>query len=158
VLFFLVAPCVVAGVLPWWISHWDGPGPIGPLDRARVLLGAALVLAGLTVLVRAFARFVHEGIGTPAPIAPTERLVVGGDYRYVRNPMYVAVVGIVLGQALLFASVPLLVYAVVVWLVTASFVRWYEEPTLADRFGSDYATYRASVRAWLPRLRPWTQP
>ncbi|MDP9219457.1 MAG: isoprenylcysteine carboxylmethyltransferase family protein, partial [Actinomycetota bacterium] len=93
--------------------------------------------------------------GTPAPVAPTERLVVGGDYRYVRNPMYVAVVAIVLGQALVFGSVALLGYAVAIWLFMASFVRWYEEPMLRRTYGADYARYCDAVRAWWPRLRPW---
>ena len=77
--------------------------------------------------------------------------MVGGDYRYVRNPMYVAVVGIVLGQALLLASVPLLAYAAVGWLVMASFVRWYEEPVLHETYGSEYDRYREAVRARWPR-------
>jgi protein-S-isoprenylcysteine O-methyltransferase Ste14 len=67
------------------------------------------------------------------------------------------VVGIVLGQALLLASLPLLVYAVVGWLVMASFVRWYEEPVLHETYGPEYDRYREAVRAWWPRLRPWTQ-
>ena len=156
VAFFLVAPCVVAGVLPWLVSGWSMSEPSG-VGWVRVAAGGALILGCLVVLVRAFARFVREGLGTPAPVAPTERLVVGGDYRFVRNPMYVAVVGIVLGQALLLASIPLLAYAVVGWLVMASFVRWYEEPVLHETYGAEYDRYREAVRAWWPRLRPWTQ-
>jgi len=106
-------------------------------------------------LIRAFARFVTEGRGTPAPVAPTERLVVGGEYRFVRNPMYVAVVGAVLSQAMIFGSLPLLVYAAVVWAVMAAFVHWYEEPVLLERYGEEYQRYRHAVRAWWPRLRPW---
>ncbi|MDP9240977.1 MAG: phosphatidylethanolamine N-methyltransferase family protein, partial [Actinomycetota bacterium] len=102
--FFIAAPCVVAGVLPWWISDWALARPHGWVATVRLVAGSALVLVSLVVLLRAFVRFVVEGIGTPAPVAPTERLVVGGDYRYVRNPMYVAVVAIVLGQALVFGS------------------------------------------------------
>lgn len=153
--FFVSTPCVVAGVLPWWISGWPLRWPDSWPALVRVVLGAALVLAGLVVLVRAFVRFVDEGIGTPAPVAPTERLVVGGDYRHVRNPMYVAVVSIVLGQALLFGSVALLVYGIAGWLVMASFVHWHEEPVLRRRFGSEYEIYCHSVRAWWPRLRAW---
>ena len=107
------------------------------------------------VLVRAFARFVVEGRGTPAPIGPTERLVVGGDYRFVRNPMYLAVVSAVFGQAMIFGSVALLLYGAVVWAVMAAFVRWYEEPWLRERYGQEYDRYCAAVRAWLPRLRPY---
>ena len=95
------------------------------------------------VLVQAFARFVHEGLGTPAPVAPTETLVVGGLYRYVRNPMYLAVLATILGQALLLGQPVLFGYAFVVWLAFASFVRFYEEPHLTQRFGQSYRAYRA---------------
>jgi hypothetical protein len=96
--------------------------------------------------------------GTPAPIAPTEYLVVGGSYRYVRNPMYVAVVAVIVGQALAFWSMGLLGYALLVWLLTAAFVRWYEEPVLHERNGASYELYCKSVGAWIPRLHPWTRP
>jgi protein-S-isoprenylcysteine O-methyltransferase Ste14 len=106
-------------------------------------------------LVRAFARFVMEGRGTPAPLAPPDRLVIGGDYRFVRNPMYVALITAVLGQAMIFGSVALLLYAAALWAMTAAFVHWYEEPVLLKRYGDDYQRYRRAVRAWLPRLSPW---
>lgn len=119
------------------------------------MAGCALVLAGVVLLARAFARLVSEGLGTPAPVAPTERLVVGGDYRYVRNPMYVGVEAIILGQAVLFGSVALLLYALVSWLGMAVFVRYYEEPVLLSRYGDQYAQYCRSVRGWWPRLHAW---
>jgi protein-S-isoprenylcysteine O-methyltransferase Ste14 len=124
--FFVVAPCVVAGVLPWWITRWNRPTQPTWLAVVSIVVGCALALAGLVLLVRAFVRFVSDGLGTPAPVAPTERLVVGGEYRYVRNPMYVAVEAIILGQAVLFGSLTLLLYAVVSWLGMAAFVRYYE--------------------------------
>jgi protein-S-isoprenylcysteine O-methyltransferase Ste14 len=96
-----------------------------------------------------------EGLGTPVPVAAPERLVVGGVYRYVRNPMYVAILAIVVGQALLLGQLGLLLYAAGIWLITASFVRFYEEPALRRRFGADYEAYRRAVPAWWPRLRPW---
>jgi len=114
-----------------------------------------LLVAGLIALIRAFARFVVEGLGTPAPVAAPERLVVGGAYRYVRNPMYVAVLTAIVGQSLLLGRLGLVLYAGVVWAAVAVFVRFYEEPTLARRFGADYEAYRRAVPAWLPRLRPW---
>jgi protein-S-isoprenylcysteine O-methyltransferase Ste14 len=106
-------------------------------------------------VVSAFVRFVVEGFGTPAPVAAPDRLVIGGLYRYVRNPMYVAVVACVFGQALLLWQPALAVYGAVVTAVMAAFVRLYEEPTLARRFGADYDTYRRAVPGWWPRLRPW---
>jgi protein-S-isoprenylcysteine O-methyltransferase Ste14 len=153
-LFFVVAPGVVAGLLPWWLTGWRA-GELGSFWLPVRVLGAVLLLVGVVVLVHAFVRFVLEGHGTPAPVAPTERLVVGGLYRYVRNPMYVAVLAVILGQAVLLGRPVLVLYAVVVFVAVASFVRWYEEPTLAERFGRDYERYRAAVPAWWPRLRPW---
>jgi protein-S-isoprenylcysteine O-methyltransferase Ste14 len=82
-------------------------------------------------------------------------LVVGGDYRFVRNPMYLAVVMAVLGQAMIFGSRALLIYALAVWAIMAAFVRWYEEPVLLERYGDQYQRYRQGVRAWVPRLHPW---
>ncbi|MDT5322922.1 MAG: hypothetical protein QOF25_74 [Mycobacterium sp.] len=102
------------------------------------------------MLLHAFGRFVHEGLGTPAPIAPTEHLVVGGLYRYVRNPMYLAVVATIVGQAFALGRFGLLWYAAGVFVVIALFVHGYEEPTLSRRFGEEYARYREEVGRWLP--------
>jgi protein-S-isoprenylcysteine O-methyltransferase Ste14 len=154
-IFFVVAPGVVAGLVPWVISGWQVAGPMSPFVIIRMTTGAVVLLVAVVVLVRAFARFVVEGGGTPAPIAPTERLVLGGDYRFVRNPMYLAVVTAVLGQAMIFGSLPLLLYALTVWAIMAAFVRWYEEPQLLERYGDQYQRYREAVRAWVPRLHPW---
>ena len=106
----------------------------------------------------AFARFVRDGLGTPAPVAPTERLVVTGAYRHVRNPMYLAVLAAIVGQGLLLGQPRLLGYAGVVALAVVSFVRLYEEPTLERQFGAEYEAYRRAVPGWWPRLRPWTGP
>jgi protein-S-isoprenylcysteine O-methyltransferase Ste14 len=152
--FFLLAPGVVAGLIPWLLTRWQAREPLPYWGPMRVL-GAILLIAGLIALIRAFVRFVMEGLGTPAPIAAPERLVVGGVYRYVRNPMYVAVLAVIVGQALLLGRLGLLLYAAVAWLLVAGFVRWYEEPTLTRRFGEDYEAYRRAVPAWWPRLRPW---
>lgn len=152
--FFLVAPGTTLGLIPWAITRWRFEEPTAYWMPLRVI-GALLLLAGVAVLVRAFTGFVVEGRGTPAPVAAPEHLVVGGLYRYVRNPMYVAVLAGIVGQALLFGQLSLLLYAVVVWLLPAAFVRWYEEPTLTKRFGAEYEAYRRAVPAWLPRLRPW---
>ena len=153
--FFLLAPGVVVGLIPWLLTKgWQTREPLPYWMPVRVL-GGALLLAGLISLVGAFVRFVVEGLGTPAPVAAPERLVVGGVYRYVRNPMYVAVLAAIVGQALLLGRLGLLLYACTVWLVVAAFVRFYEEPTLARRFGADYEAYRRAVPAWWPRLRAW---
>ena len=157
-IFFVLTPGTVAGLVPYWITGYRLHEVTSILSWVRIVLGVALAAAGLAVLVKAFVRFVSEGRGTPAPVAPTEHLVVGGTYRYVRNPMYVAVVAIIVGQVLIFGSIGLLAYAVLIWSMTAAFVRWYEEPVLHARYGTAYDLYRTSVRAWIPRLRPWTGP
>ena len=148
--FFALAPGVVAGVVPWLITGWDAEPVWLPLR----VLGALVTAAGAAVLVHAFARFVREGIGTPAPVAPTQHLVVGGLYRWVRNPMYLAVVSCIIGQAALFGSVALLVYGAVMLVVFITFVKLYEEPTLRLQFGAEYDAYRRSVPGWWPARRP----
>lgn len=153
-MWFVLAPGIVAGLVPWLITRWR-PGDIGVWWLPMQVLGGVLIVAGVTVLVHAFARFVSEGRGTPAPIAPPERLVVGGLYRYVRNPMYVAVVAVIVGHILLLARFDLLWYAAAVVLLVTAFVMLYEEPELSRRFGPEYAAYRQGVGRWWPRLRPW---
>jgi protein-S-isoprenylcysteine O-methyltransferase Ste14 len=156
-LFFVLAPGVVAGLIPWWLTGWRMRAAPAWWIPVRVA-GAVLIAAGLVVLVSAFVRFVVEGAGTPAPVAPTEELVVGGLYRFVRNPMYVAVLAVILGQAMLLAQPVLLAWAAIAGAAMVAFVRWYEEPTLARRYGDQYAAYRAAVPGWWPRLRPWQPP
>src|SRR5437016_3709906 len=103
ILFFAIGPVPVAGIVPWWISGWRVDPAFLGIEPVRVL-GGALIVAGLPVLVESFARFALEGLGTPAPIAPPRQLVVRGAYRYVRNPIYVADLSIIFGQALLFGN------------------------------------------------------
>jgi protein-S-isoprenylcysteine O-methyltransferase Ste14 len=148
-LFLVLAPGVMAGIVPWVLTGWkagDAPVPL-------LILGWLLIAAGLAALLHSFARFVIEGRGTPAPVAPTERLVVGGLYRYVRNPMYVAVAALIVGQALVLGRPGLLLYALVFFLMTSAFARFYEEPVLRERYGSQFEEYRRAVPAWVPRRR-----
>lgn len=154
VLFFLVAPGVVVGLGPWLLTGWRPhrlPGVYGPVR----LVGAVMLVTAAAFLVHAFIRFVVEGLGTPAPVAPTRHLVVGGVYRFLRNPMYVAVVAAVLGQAMLLGRLSLLWYAVAIALAQYAFVRYHEEPALRRRYGEQYDAYRRAVPGWWPRLRPW---
>lgn len=148
--FLVLVPGTVAGLMPWWLTDWRS-GPAYPLP-VRVV-GIILAAAGAIALLHAFTRFVIDGLGTPAPIAPTERLVVNGLYRYVRNPMYLAVLAVITGQALLLSRPVLLAYATAVAAIVAAFVHWYEEPTLTRRHGTVYQHYRQTVPAWMPRLR-----
>jgi protein-S-isoprenylcysteine O-methyltransferase Ste14 len=152
--FFALAPGVVAGLVPWWLTGWRVREPL-PYWMPLRLIGVALLAVGTGVLVQAFVRFVSEGSGTPAPVAPTRQLVVGGLYRYVRNPMYLAVLAAIVGQALALGQLVLLPYAAAVCAAFAAFVHWYEEPTLARQFGARYEAYRRAVPAWWPRRHPW---
>ncbi|TPI65439.1 isoprenylcysteine carboxylmethyltransferase family protein [Mesorhizobium sp. B3-1-3] len=152
-LFLVVAPGVVAGLAPWLLTDRYRK-PLSALP-GFVPAGSLLVVGAAAILLHAFAHFALEGLGTPAPVAPTEKLVVGGIYRHVRNPMYVAVLAIILGQALIFSSWAVLVYGLIAAAAMVSFVKVYEEPTLANRYGAEYETYRRAVPGWLPRLTPW---
>ena len=153
--FLILAPGVVAGLVPYLLTEWDAR-ETSALYVPVAVVGGALALAGVAALLHSFGRFVLEGSGTPAPVAPTSRLVVGGLYRHCRNPMYVAVVSIILGQGLLLAQPVLLAYAALMWATFASFVAIYEQPTLRRDYGEEYAAYCRAVPAWRPRLRPWT--
>jgi protein-S-isoprenylcysteine O-methyltransferase Ste14 len=152
--FFGLAPGTVAGLGPWMLTEWQ-PGAPYPAWAPLRLAGVLLVVAGAAVLIHAFARFVVEGLGTPAPVAPTAHLVVGGLYRYVRNPMYLAVTATIVGQALLLWRPVLLAYAVIVAAAFVVFVLGYEQPALRRQYGGSYEAYRRAVPAWRPRLRPW---
>ena len=152
--FLVIAPGLVAGLVPWWLTGWAKEEPLSGWIVLR-LVGWVVVGAGAFVLIQAFARFIHEGHGTPAPVAPTQRLVVGGLYRYVRNPMYLAVAATIIGQALIFGQLVLLLYAAAFLLTVAAFVHWYEEPTLRRQFGAEYEAYSHAVPGWLPRRTPW---
>jgi protein-S-isoprenylcysteine O-methyltransferase Ste14 len=152
--FLFLAPGIVAGVIPWWISRWHLGASFFGVIPFRVI-GAMLIIAGLGVLLESFGRFALQGIGTPAPVFPTEHLVIKGFYRYVRNPMYVAVCSLILGQAILLGDIWLVAYGSLCWLLFHGFVVAYEEPTLRRTFGPQYETFCAHVPRWIPRLRPW---
>jgi protein-S-isoprenylcysteine O-methyltransferase Ste14 len=152
--FLILAPGTVAGLIPWWISRWHLRPPFLGFAPFRAI-GVLLMAAGIAVVLEAFGRFALQGIGTPAPVFPTRHLVVTGSYRFVRNPMYVAVTSLILGQALFLGDMRLLAYLALPWLAAHVFIVTYEEPTLRRTFGADYETYCAHVPRWIPRLTPW---
>ena len=135
----------------------ENAGAVLALLRFRVI-GILFILASLPVLLDSFARFALQGLGTPAPAFPTRHLVVTGLYRYVRNPMYVAVLGLIAGQALLFGNGDLLLYAAVVWLAFQLFVLLYEEPVLRRTYAAEYEEFCRNVPRWIPRLSAWNAP
>jgi len=152
--FLVVAPGTLAVYGPWAFSRWHVAPPLLGFFPFRVI-GVLLMALGLPVLLDSFARFAIQGLGTPAPIAPPQHLVVTGLYRYVRNPMYVAVSSLIFGQVLFFGNVSILEYGLAVWLGFHIFVLAYEEPTLRGKFGDEYKEFCAHVRRWWPRITPW---
>jgi protein-S-isoprenylcysteine O-methyltransferase Ste14 len=152
VMFLLAGPGLEAGVGPWVIVAVAGSDIDGWPVALRVL-GGLLMLAGVAVLLDVFVRFVRDGAGTPSPAAPTARLIAGGAFGHVRNPMYVATTTIIVGEGLAFAQPVLLVGAAAYAAAMGTLAATIEEPRLARRFGASYDAYRRSVPGWLPRLR-----
>lgn len=152
-IFFIAAPFMVAGVVPWLISRVRSLDfdPAFPL----LVLAWAVAAVALAVLLQSFVRFALDGRGTPAPVAPTERLVVEGPYRHVRNPMYLSVIALALASGFIYGEAAVLIYAAIAAAFMIAFVRLYEEPTLRRRYGEEYDAYRAAVPGWIPRLTPW---
>jgi protein-S-isoprenylcysteine O-methyltransferase Ste14 len=153
-LFFVVAPLMLAGFIPLWVTQWEFRPAFFGVALTRIL-GGLLIIAGVPGVVDSFARFALEGLGTPAPIAPPQKLVVTGLYRYVRNPIYSAVVAVIFGQALLFGDRNLLWYGALLWLFFHVWVVIIEEPSLKETFGTEYESFRTDVPRWIPRLTPW---
>lgn len=148
-LWTVLLPGLFAGYLPW---RYFGVGSVSIVwDDPQHLIGLAAITIGAGLLVACIWEFGRRGRGTLSPVDPPTVLVVDGLYRYVRNPMYLSVTTIVLGEALIAESTGLLIYWAC-WFVAANlFVIGYEEPALLERFGSSYEQYRASVSRWLPR-------
>ncbi len=142
-MFLVIAPGTIAGLEPWWISRWSFQIP-SPRWLPLRFAGALLILAALPVLLDSFARFALEGLRTPAPVFPTKHLLVRGLYPYVRNPMYIAVAALIVGQGLLFGNLRVLEYGAAVWLAFHVFVLAYEEPTLRGTFAEEYRRFRAN--------------
>ena len=153
-IFLVIAPGSIAVLFPYWIDRWQMRAPLLGLSALRAL-GVLLICAGLPLLLDSFARFAIQGFGTPAPIAPPRHLVVTGLYRYVRNPMYVAVASLVFGQGLFFGNLRVLQYGLAVAVGFHLFVLLYEEPTLRSKFGNEYDVYCKNVRRWWPRIKAW---
>jgi protein-S-isoprenylcysteine O-methyltransferase Ste14 len=148
-LFTVLVPGTVAGWLPYRLR---GDSRMAS-DLAVRVIGSFLIAAGIVIYLHtAFWGFALRGRGTPAPIAPTKKLVVEGLHRYVRNPMYIGVATIVLGQAVLFQSWHIVEYLAIVLVIVQFFVLFYEEPTLARQFGTEYEEYKKRVPRWIPRL------
>lgn len=149
-LLLILAPGTVAGLIPYLITGWRFSS-----NAMLVAFGSVLLALAAVALIECFLRFALTAAGTPAPAAPTQKLVVTGLYRRTRNPMYVAVLGLIGAQALMFESPQLALYGGVVWLAFHIFVVGFEEKRLAREFPDQYPSYAANVPRWRPRLIPW---
>jgi protein-S-isoprenylcysteine O-methyltransferase Ste14 len=141
----------IPALLLWLTGSHVGWG-VAPLTIA---VGALLIALGLSLFLRTVTLFATAGRGTLAPWDPTQRLIVRGPYRYVRNPMITGVLTILLGEAVLLGSWVILIEAAIFFAINAVYFPLFEEPGLRRRFGADYDRYRANVPRWIPRLRPW---
>jgi protein-S-isoprenylcysteine O-methyltransferase Ste14 len=148
-LFFILAPGMVAGLIPLALLR------TGPQIQTGFFsyLAVPLWLTGTAMLIWCFWDFLAKGGGTPAPVEPPRELVVAGLYKYVRNPMYVGVLLMIIGYFLWFGYWNLLIYAAVVFIAFNTFVAFYEEPNLKTRFGTTYEDYLKRVPRWIPRIR-----
>jgi protein-S-isoprenylcysteine O-methyltransferase Ste14 len=145
-IFTVVVPGFGAVYAPYLIltRGRDSPTPVAWQAIALVVIGGALYLSCLWV-------FAMVGRGTPGPWDAPRRFVAVGPYRWVRNPMYIAALLVVLGEAWLFGSLPLLAYAAAMAAFFHLFVVGYEEPRLRRSFGGAYLEYQRGIRRWIPR-------
>jgi protein-S-isoprenylcysteine O-methyltransferase Ste14 len=151
-LFALVAPGAVAVLFPYLLLSLDWEWERLELGTVR-LLGLPFMLLGGLAYLGCLWEFVSRGRGTPSPFDPPQKLVTGGLYRFVRNPMYVTVGCFLIGEILFFESLILLLFLLFLWLDFHLFIVLYEEPTLKRAFGSPYEDYLQGVPRWIPRLR-----
>ena len=151
IIFMIIVPGTVLVWAPYrLLSSSPASSQLG--SAGLRYLGGVPILLGAAIILWCAWDFTFAGKGTPAPIDPPKRLVVRGLYRHVRNPMYVGVLSVITGEALLFQSLALIEYAAVVFVFTYLFVIFYEEPTLSRKFGESYNNYRKQVPRWIPRI------
>jgi protein-S-isoprenylcysteine O-methyltransferase Ste14 len=151
-LWTILLPGVMAGYLPW---RFFGLNAVHPdLGRPADMLGLLFAGAGVVLLGACILEFARSGRGTLAPVDPPKELVVQGLYRFVRNPMYLSVAMILIGECLLTRTLPLLEFTAGWFVAVNLFVLGYEEPTLRRMFGESYERYVRRVGRWIPSLPP----
>lgn len=155
-IFTILVPGTVLGIVPWLLLH--GSGEVMMPSHSVWLIGLLPFLGGLILYFWCAGAFTFIGRGTPAPIDAPIFLVRSGPYRWVRNPMYIGVFSVLLGEAILFHSLLLVAYMLLLGMVVQLFVVFYEEPSLRHQFGESYETYLRTVPRWLPRFSPRTVP
>jgi len=157
----MTLPGMVLIVIPGtllWLGGIDSFGLWQSVPASKVVLpviGVICICLGLSLMVATIRLFMSVGEGTLAPWEPTQRLVVKGVYRHVRNPMISGVILVLLGESLLTSCLPLFCWFLVAALINAAYIPLSEEPGLIKRFGEDYLIYKRSVPRWVPRWTPW---
>ncbi len=155
-IFTILVPGTVAGIVPWLLLQSSGEA--AHLTPSPWLIGLLPLLLGVGLYFWCAGAFTFIGKGTPAPIDAPIFLVREGPYQWVRNPMYLAVLSVIIGEAILFHSLLLVGYALLAWVVVHLFVVFFEEPSLRRQFGESYEAYLRTVPRWLPRFSPQTVP
>ena len=150
-IFTIIVPCSVAGWIPLVLRRY--PDASIDLGTPGIAIGSILITIGVIGYVLTAGAFAIIGKGSPSPSHPTSNLIVSGIHRYSRNPMYVSVLSVIIGQAILWGSSNIAIYAVLVWIGFQTFIIFYEEPTLRKKFGEQYETYYNEVPRWIPRIR-----
>ena len=148
IIFTILYPGIVAGLIPCWIIGGDINVIIFEFEKLHQLAGIFLFIAGFIIMTWCIVNFAVKGRGTLSPIAPTKKLVVSGLYRFSRNPMYIGVMLLLIGETLFFSSLSLCLYSFIVFLGFNLFIIAREEPRLKKDFGNDYDIYRKKVRRW----------
>jgi len=149
-IFSFILPFTVLVLVPLWIEK-----DIAIHMSFNLFLGSILILCGLTIMVLTISSFMRIGKGTLAPWSPTKKLVVRGLYRYVRNPMILGVLTVLLGEALCLQSTNILIWACAFFVINTIYFILYEEPNLEERFGGEYRDYKNQVPRWWPRFTPY---
>jgi len=150
----LIVALLFISLWTYFVPRWIGGAHAFDVPRP---LGWIVVAIGAAIGLPCVWEFAWRGLGTPAPFDPPRRLVISGPYRFVRNPMYVGMGIALLGEAIVYPNLTLVMLGliVVLWAAVTLFIIGYEEPTLRRMFGNDYEAYCRQVRRWIPRLRPW---
>ncbi len=157
----LILPVMATVTIPVALLGWFGLGTLEiweihlALKPTLIGLGFVIAMTGLFLVVTTIRQFASVGDGTLAPWNPTQKLVIEGVYRHVRNPMISGVMAILIGESLASGSIPLLVWFAIFATINAIYIPFSEEPGLVKRFGDDYQVYRMNVPRWLPRIKSW---
>jgi protein-S-isoprenylcysteine O-methyltransferase Ste14 len=149
-LFSLILPITVLIIVPSLIER----RPV-IASSAELIPGGILLAIGLFIMTQTILTFIRIGKGTLAPWSPTRKLIVGGMYAYVRNPMILGVITVLLAESLVFNSRSIFMWAVLFYVINTVYFIILEEPALEKRFGEEYRSYKRNVPRWIPRMKPW---